>query len=117
MQKALSLAKQRRNATTAAAGLPAELLAMIFTIAAKSWVPIDTKGWFRRRVRDTNKETLPRYDLGWLHITHVCSSWRKVHSHVVSRLDGLLTSFVGCYLLSAPLERAQLLRASPTVYG
>ncbi|KZV69345.1 hypothetical protein PENSPDRAFT_484662 [Peniophora sp. CONT] len=77
IHKTLVLANQRRNATTAAAGLPAELLAMIFSAAAQLWTPLRTHENEEEEEEGDGVEESPPYDLGWLLVTHVCRSWRK----------------------------------------
>ncbi|KZV69344.1 hypothetical protein PENSPDRAFT_753422 [Peniophora sp. CONT] len=77
MQKAFALANQRRNATIAAAGLPAELLALVFSAAIDIWEPVRIMSWTTRGIEENKKEKPLRYDLGWLVVSHVCSSWRK----------------------------------------
>ncbi|KZV67359.1 hypothetical protein PENSPDRAFT_754950 [Peniophora sp. CONT] len=62
MIKYTRVAYQYSNASSGAAALPAEVLATIFTFAQVEWQP---------------QRSTAKYDLGWVLITHVCSSWRR----------------------------------------
>ncbi|KZV63404.1 hypothetical protein PENSPDRAFT_738809 [Peniophora sp. CONT] len=61
----ITLAKQRRNMVIPACRLPAELLTRIASFAQLDWAPSRKRG---NRVST----------LGWIGMSHVCSSWRMV---------------------------------------
>ncbi|KZV73609.1 hypothetical protein PENSPDRAFT_282747 [Peniophora sp. CONT] len=67
MNRAMIVAKQRRNMLTGACHVPPEVLSTVFALAQKGWYPLT-------RWRTDN----PGYDYGWINITHVCGYWREV---------------------------------------
>lgn len=71
LHKYAAIARQRRNAATSVGRLPPEVLTEVFLYAQEDWKPQ------RRRAKPSTPDAVP-YDLGWLNITHTCSSWRKV---------------------------------------
>ncbi|KZV72339.1 hypothetical protein PENSPDRAFT_751079 [Peniophora sp. CONT] len=73
MQKYFAVAKRHMNACTGAGSLPPEILGIIFSFAQEHWQPTCIYHW------EEPRGSPPRisYGLGWIYLTHVCSSWRK----------------------------------------
>lgn len=67
LRKYERVALQCRNALSGAAALPAEILATIFILAQVGWP-----------AQKTIRNGKACYDMGWIHITHVCNMWRRV---------------------------------------
>ncbi|VDC04020.1 unnamed protein product [Peniophora sp. CBMAI 1063] len=65
--KAVLVAKKRRNLLAPACRLPFEILSTIFALVQQIWTP----GVERER-------KVYEYDLGWLRVSHVCQYWRNV---------------------------------------
>ncbi|VDB86816.1 unnamed protein product [Peniophora sp. CBMAI 1063] len=68
VKKYHTLARQKRNALTSVCKLPVELQSKIFRIVRDDWELKD----------DGPRRGKPRNGLGWIFLSHVCSSWRKV---------------------------------------
>lgn len=91
LQHYAAIAGQRLNALRPIGRLPEELLAMIFSHAQApsddypdGWMPsrrsedVDSPG--DKPITGGKKKTdkVVRYDLGFIHVTHVCRAWRTV---------------------------------------
>ncbi|KZV67366.1 hypothetical protein PENSPDRAFT_754957 [Peniophora sp. CONT] len=68
LEQCAILAKQRCNSCSAASSLPVEILANIFAFAQAIWRP---------RVISDIVSGHPGFDLGWIYVTHICTSWRR----------------------------------------
>ena len=77
LQKYTRLANKHWNDCIVASCLPAEILAIIFAFAQGVWKP---------RPTSDPLTGYPTYDLGWIYVSHVCSSWREVGSFCFARM-------------------------------
>ena len=75
-QEQLALAKRRRNSVVPVYRIPSELLVIVFTSLQAIWKPA-----YHDQVKIAEGEK--SYTFGWMTVTHVCHSWRKVRSQQV----------------------------------
>ncbi|VDB87063.1 unnamed protein product [Peniophora sp. CBMAI 1063] len=70
---AIATLKRQRNALNTACSLPMELLCEIFRHAQKDWQPERA----RTHPDPPSEEAKSLFDLGWIYVTQVCTSWRQ----------------------------------------
>ncbi|VDC01170.1 unnamed protein product [Peniophora sp. CBMAI 1063] len=104
-------ARAQRNALTAISKLPTEIICHIFGLLCQNWAP---RSRWEGASNDGDSEVAgyPNrrgigYDLGWMKVSHVCASWRRIALSTPS-----LWCDIHCASLAPGIRKAVIGRSS-----